>query len=947
MRGSPLQIEVLGPLRVSRDGADLTPSGVLQRRLLAFLTLRRGSIVSADVLVEVLWPISQPDDPTAAVQNHVSRLRRALPGVRVESLGSGYRLDPAGLGVDADRATAAVREGTIAPSDVAALLEKWTGPAYPELDETDEGRAEASRLEEVRSLLRESWAATQLAGGEIEGLVAELGVLVDEQPLRERPRSLLMSALVASGRRADALRVYDDFRRRLGDELGIEPSPALTAEHARILAGSGDAPWAPASRLPTSATSLIGRATLVDDVAALVEHERVATLLGPGGVGKTRLTVEVGHRLRASKPGRPVVLCELGAADPGSVGDVVAASLGIDARPGTEMDERIIEVIGAAEIVVLLDNCEHVLEPVASLVEALVRRCGGVKVLASSRERLRVDGEHLITVPPLRSGPADSPAVTLFCERARAIDQSFDPSDDELELVCRITDRLDGLPLAIELAASRLHTHSVQEVAAGLDERFALLSSGSRTSPRHGSLGATVAWSYDMLDAGLQEVFADLSVFATSFGVRSAAAVSGTSAGAAGTALDHLVERSLVTRGPRQKYVLLETLRAFGAQELVRQERADVVAARHAHHFVDWAERSRHRLLEPETSTLVDLDDSVPDLANALGWLLDHDEVAAAGRLVAALLDYGFLRLRPDLLTWSVSVADADPEDRSPVASQVWAVAAYAAWMAGDVAAMAERSARALEIAERQGVAIPPVVLSICGDVDLFEGRLDAAVTWYRRAIAAARAADDTGHRFLAAGTELLALSYADDAGAATLADELLAEVADEATPFAAYLWYCAGEADLEVDVNRARHRLARAVDLAETTNTAFVIGLAGASKASIEARIGDPVVAAADYRRLIEHWRRAGMWSTQWTMLRSIAGLLDRLGRPRDAAVLEGAVRATASGHRIFGADEVALDELGARLRRQLGPAQYQAARAEGALLDGDAAAEHALRCL
>ena len=233
----------------------------------------------------------------------------------------------------------------------------------------------------------------------------------------------------------------------------------------------------------------------------------------------------------------------------------------------------------------------------------------------------------------------------------------------------------------------------------------------------------------------------------------------------------------------------------------------------------------------------------------------------------------------------------------------------------------------------------------VCANNALFVGRLDEAAEWYRRARAAA--ADDPAQHVMAASTLVLALAYADDPAADGAAAEVLDEVGEAVTPYAAYAWFCAGEADLAVDVDRARARLARAIELADITKASFVAGIAGASKASIDARFGDAQAAADDYRRLINHWRRAGMWSTQWTMLRSIAGLLVRLGRPREAAVLLGAVTATQAGHRIFGRDEATLAELDSQLRQLLGDAAYEAALAEGAALDGDAAVELALRAL
>jgi hypothetical protein len=409
--------------------------------------------------------------------------------------------------------------------------------------------------------------------------------------------------------------------------------------------------------------------------------------------------------------------------------------------------------------------------------------------------------------------------------------------------------------------------------------------------------------------------------------------------------LAELGERSLVGRAPGRRWVLLETLRAFGAEQLRAAGRDDQVARRHAHHQVEWVEDADRRLVVPGSLALADIDAAVPELRAALGWLLDHGEVESAGRMVVALFDYGFLRLRPDVMAWAEAVAAADPDDRSPVAAQVWVVAGYAAWMAGDTATTGERRDRSRRIA---GDELPPEVAAIIGACALFDGQVDESARWFRRSVATAEARGDRAFALFSSASELLGLGYGGDpATAAGRADELLAAIGADDTPYAAYAWYCAGEVVLEQDPELAGRRYARALAIAARTHTAIVTGLAGTSNASITARVGDPATAAAEYRRLVTHWRRAGMWSTQWTMLRSIAGLLARLGRPRDAAVLEGAVRHTEAGHRIFGADEVALTALGAALRAELGDAAYDAARREGAALDGDAAVEHALRSL
>lgn len=947
MSADRIRVEVLGPLRVTRaDGPEVTLSGVLQRRLLSLLVLRRGTVVSSDAAVEALWPHELPHDPAAALQNHVLRLRRALPAGLVSSSDGGYRLDPSRVEVDADRLVALLADRSDgAAVELRRMLAGWHGAAYPELAELDEARVEAARLEELRQRAHESIAESRLTAGDLDGLVTELAVLVEADPLRERPRSLLMSALAASGRTVEALRVFDDFRRLLGDQLGIAPSPALVAQHAALLAGQESSPRRTVrSRVPLAPTPLVGRDALVDSLTALAASHRLVTLVGPGGVGKTRLLLELGHRLRAAGPGLPVIWCELARADLDSALDVAAASLGIDARPGIEPIERLVDLIGERELIVLLDNCEHVLEPIAALVDGLLAGCPNVTVVATSRERLRVAGEQLCAVPTLPAGDEGGPAVELFLQRAAAVAPGFAPDSRQLADIVEIVRRLDGLPLAIELAAARLHSLEVSELAAGLDQRFALLSAGSRTSSRHASLAAAVSWSFDSLEDSLQRAFAALSVFGRPFTAADAAAVCETDNTEAGELLSELVERSLLHRAPRHRYLMLETLKAFGAEQLTRSGQADRVADCHARWMVDWVEEANRALAKPGRPVLAEIDEAIPELRVALAWLVDHGMLEHAARLVAALMNYGFLRLRPDVLSWSETVLAADPGNRVPIASAMWVSSAYATWMAGDVARSRELVDRALDVEALAGRSAIPKVQVMRGNIGLFEGRLAEAADGYQRAIDAAT--DEVELQFDRA-TLLLALGYAADDRLEELATALLREVGDVQTPIAAYAWYCAGEAELSVDLELARARLIRAIELAEATNASFVRGLAGASKASIEARFGDPQIAVADYRWLIEHWRRAGAWSTQWTMLRSVAVLLDRVGRHRDAAVLEGAVRSTHAGHRIFGADAVTLDELGARLRAALGDEAYIAARQQGAVLDGAAAVEHALRAL
>jgi predicted ATPase len=812
-------------------------------------------------------------------------------------------------------------------------LERWTGPAFPELADNEIAWDEVARLAELRVQATESLAAARLRDGPRTGLVTDLTAAVDQDPLRERPRSLLMSALVAEGRTADALRVYDDFRRRLGDELGIEPSPALTAQHAQLL--GGDVTATIVAHVPTPMTSLVGRDALVDAVLTDLASSRIVTLLGPGGVGKTRLLIETGQRLDAH--GTAVAFCELAHADEASVADAVAATLRIDARIGTTSEQRLVEVIGDSELVVLLDNCEHVVDAAARLAAHLVGSCPGVTVIATSRERLRVPGERLHVVPTLLAD-GSSDATRLFIERARDARPGFEPTADQAQTITEIVERLDGLPLAIELAAARLHTHELDEVAGGLADPLGLLSSGHRTSDRHSSLRAVVEWSYAALAADLQNLFDAVAVFARPFTVRDAVAVIGLDPCAperiasVDAMLTELVERSLVTRAPGQRYRMLDTLRAFGTNRLRERDAFDEMVDRHHRWLVSWVGEVEVRLHEPGSRSIDDVDDAIPDLRAAVDRFIRAGDTAAAEQIVSGLLNFALLRLRVDVLAWADSVTPTSEEPR------VWAASAYAAWLDGDLEGAVVRAETAVALANERP---PQAAAAMRGNVDLFRGRLAEAEAWYRQAV---ESAENDTQRLVALGAELLALGYANDTRAVELADSLLTEIGDSETPASAYAWYAAGESDLAFDIDRARVRLTRAIEIADATRASFVKGVAGASRASIEVRTGDPLAAAADYLWLIPHWRRASVTATQWTMLRAIVHVLERLGRDRVAAVLEGAVTSTVAGHRIFGADEENLREIGIRLRSRLGDNAYEDALAEGSGLDADRAAELAL---
>ncbi|MFC7591855.1 ATP-binding protein [Nonomuraea antimicrobica] len=472
----------------------------------------------------------------------MSRLRRHLPGDLIEFHGAGYRLAVERESVDAHRFETLSREGrgllaTGRYAAATALLREglalWRGPAFADVADAPFARPQAVRLEELRLTATEDLYEAELS---LPGAqpVAGLRELVAGHPLRERARGLLMRALHAAGRQAEALAVYEEGRRLLAAELGADPSPELAALHLEILRGErGRTAWA---EPPAQLTSFVGREEELARLAAL-RTVRLVTIVGPGGTGKTRLAVEsTGRRAGSGDTGRTVGFVDLTLADgaPGQVAQAVLGALGLrepaltpPAAGGPDPADRLVAALADRSLVLVLDNCEHVIAEAATLTRHLLARCPGLTVLATSREPLGLTGEHLVPLAPLplpppgaREAPQDAlayPAVRLFADRASAVRQEFALTPGNLDAVLRICAALDGLPLAIELAAARVRTFGVAEIADRLAEhgRFRLLSRGDRTSAaRHQTLHAVVEWSWSLLGAEEQALARRFAVFA-------------------------------------------------------------------------------------------------------------------------------------------------------------------------------------------------------------------------------------------------------------------------------------------------------------------------------------------------------------------------------------------------------------------------------------------------
>ncbi|PZG09548.1 AfsR family transcriptional regulator, partial [Nonomuraea aridisoli] len=619
-----MRFGVLGPLQVrTEDGRPVEVAEPKVRALLADLLVHGGGPVPADRLVEDLWEDRAGRNPVGTLQARVSQLRRAL-GDRAAVLHGpgGYRL--AGCDCDAARFRALVgrrsRDPRVRAEELGQALALWRGPAYAEFADAEFARAEAAGLEEARLAALEEQAEILLDLGE----PVDLGSLVARHPLRERLVAAHLRALYRGGRQGEALTAYAELRGRLAEELGVDPSPELTALHQAILRQDPALHRPAAARggptnLPAPLTELIGRDAEVASVRGLLGAARLVTLTGPGGVGKTSLALEAARGVTAPDG---VWLVELaGAIDPS---EAVAAVLGVRDDGALPLTSRLAAALAGKDVLLVLDNCEHLLDPpdrstVPGLVAELLRAVPGLRVLATSREPLGVTGERVRVVPPL----PEPEAVRLFTARA-----GVEP-DETVATVCR---RLDGLPLALELAATRVRALGVQELADRLDDRFRLLSAGTRDAPaRQRTLRAVIDWSWELLGEAERVVLRRLAVHADGCTLEAAEEVCAEPGVDVLDTLARLVDRSLVVRVPGPRFRLLESVAAYCVERLCEAGELDLIRDRHARYYTALAGRADLRgpgqrewlaRLDAETANLrLALSGPHPlRLVNALAW---------------------------------------------------------------------------------------------------------------------------------------------------------------------------------------------------------------------------------------------------------------------------------------------------------------------------------------
>jgi predicted ATPase/DNA-binding SARP family transcriptional activator len=670
---------MLGPFEVrADDGGSADVPGARLRGLLVALALRPGLVVPKAALVDWIWGEQPPADAPNALQRLVSRLRKALPDGVIEGNTDGYRLRVDPDAVDAvrfERLVIAGRAGSGDDSRRARLLrealELWRGPAMQDVGLQDSAAFDAAavRLEGLRLTATEERVDAEVALGRGAELVTELTDLVAAHPVRERLVAALMRALVASGRRSEALLVYQRTREALADELGVDPSPDLAALHVALLRGElGRREAGRGTNLRAELTTFVGKDADVAAVRGLVAEHRLTTLIGPGGAGKTRLATETARTLVGELPDGVwlVELAGLGADD-----DVAQATLtGLGLRdallggaanlmgPAASLTDRLISAVREREALLILDNCEHVIESAAAFAHRVLGECRRLRILATSREPLGITGEALWPVEPLalpdphadRAAMESSPAVRLLRDRAGAVRRDLAIDASMLATMVRVCRALDGMPLAIELAAASLRTMSLDQLARRLDDRFRLLTSGSRTAlPRHKTLRAVVDWSWELLTDAERTVLRRLSAFSGGASLEAAERVcvgDGVERGQVLELLTSLAEKSLLpTAGnAAPRYRMLGTIKEYAGQRLAEAGETELTRRAHLTYVTELVETAEPHLRRAEQLEWLALLEAEHDnIGAAMRGAIAAGEPQAAMRLAASAGWYWWL----------------------------------------------------------------------------------------------------------------------------------------------------------------------------------------------------------------------------------------------------------------------------------------------------------------
>jgi predicted ATPase/DNA-binding SARP family transcriptional activator len=969
-----VRFTILGPIQALDGERPLAVGGPRQLALLALLLVNANQAVSSDALIDALWPDVDRERAAKRLQMAIARLRKALepltpaanehPIVRTVSGGYLFALEPGHLDADAFQAQLEAGQHALRTGDPARAAEQlrqaldlWRGPPLAEVAFHDFAQAEVRRLDEQRLTALEARLDADLQLGRHTQLIPELETLAARHPAREQLAAHLMLALYRSGRQADALQAYHRTRAGLAEQLGLEPGPTLRALQTDVLAQSaslefacrGGGPGETVSRIPRPATRTVGREP---DITALLElllqpDTRLATVTGPGGVGKTRLAIELARRLEGHF-GDGAHIVSLAPVDLHvDVASTIAHELGGAVLDSEPVDAALVRHLRGRELLLVVDNFEHVLAA-GPLVAELLAEAPGLTVLATSREPLRLRGERVFRLDPLGLSPEanarhdPAPAIALFTAVATARDHRFVLTERDMPVVADICRRLDGLPLAIELAAGRVGLFSVTELGDRLRRGFDVLGPAARDAPdRQRTLNAALDWSYQLLSAAEQAAVRAVSVFAGGCTLDAAREVTASSV----ETIEALVDKSMLMTQPASetppRVAMLQTVREFAHEQLARGPDGHDVRLRHLKYFLALAEEAEPEIRRTGSPALrATMTRELHNLRTAMSWALDQGAAAHALRLATALQTY-----------WEQSGEDGEaarwlaaglqlPGDSVPTRVRAAALASHADALAyANTAEAAEAAAR--ESLELWRSARDPVgcaqALNALAHVLLSAHHHDLA---FRHASEAERLARDAGARQpRVEALEMLAGTATTQTEAERFGEGAAAihRATGNRRRLAFVLSNLIYGALIKGDDAAAQRPVHEAVDAATAFGDPLTLGHTYGNAGIAALLTGSPDAAAKDFATELEVAGRLGYHKLRWEALEGLAAVAAAQGRDESAARLLGAAHAASlERHHPIVARRLD-DQFFAPSRRRLGESTWQTAYAAGQPLGPD----------
>jgi predicted ATPase/DNA-binding SARP family transcriptional activator len=986
-----IEISVLGPLHLVVGGATTGVPGRRERVVLSVLTVNAGEAVSVGKLADHLWGEAPPRTWQKALQSAVSNIRNVVetaggtdPGW-LETTEAGYRLALPAERIDlyefhrhAARGREHLRAGDAsgARRSFAAALALWRAEEPADMGDGVTAAGEAARLQEARLAVLADRFDADLAVGGNDDVVAELQALCERWPDRERFHEQLMLALYRDGRQAEALAVAAELRSGLVERHGLDPSTGIRELEERILAQD---PGLLASHEPSPATvrtpeatgrgegtpsvptrgPLVGRDQDLNAITAALQHARLVTLVGPGGVGKTSLAAVVAHH--AAEKGFDVVWCSLGdVLQPDNLVPALSTTLAVPQRKDVTMREGILQRLRVGRVLLVVDNCEHLLDGVADLVAELVDACPDLRVVATSRERLGLDVEQVwplegLSLPdPDGADARESPAVQLFLDRAARSDAHFRADESVLAAIIAICRALDGIPLALELAAARVRAIPPSEIATRLDARFKLLTGRRGATERHHSLRAAIEWSYDLLGDRQRNLLRRLGTFAGPFTMTAAAAVA--SLGELDEdeiplLLADLVDKSMVAVNPSSsptRYRLLETMRVFAREERATAGEATAADDAFLAHVVKEVQALDDRLTGPDELEAVEAAGHTFDnVRHAVALARDRGDHQLLSRILSGLTTYLRFRVSWEASTWfQEAAALANPAlAGQDLANKIVGMAAWGLWLGGELDAAAELVTQARRTADPHD---PNVVYILAAGAVVEMYRNDA--TSIATSAEALTLAEATGRHWLAAyllGAAALAHAYQGEISDATALLARQAALVSRLENDTARAWwlYCSAEVSGDRDPERTLDLARRALALARRTKASIIENTARITVVSVASRHGTATEATDEFAEVIERCWGQGAWTHLHVTVHNLIEVLAELGADEHAVTLlhadpEGATEA-------YGDQRQRLDVIAEALAGRMPEDRYAQAVTAGQQLTRDGVARTALDAL